>query len=80
LRKSFSAKAENACFGERTRASQATVTPARLVLAKSDRLVRGHAAQPTSRKLAGKDFSDPALDAGTRKVLKPFVEWAKAIA
>ena len=25
-------------------------------------------------------FSDPALDAGTRKLLNPFVEWAKAIA
>jgi hypothetical protein len=25
-------------------------------------------------------FSDPALDAGTRKLLKPFVEWANALA
>src|SRR5450631_388271 len=25
-------------------------------------------------------FSDPALDAHTRKILKPFVEWAKSVA
>jgi len=24
-------------------------------------------------------FSDPALDAHTRKILQPFVEWAKAV-
>ena len=28
----------------------------------------------------GRIFSDPALDAHTRKILPPFVEWAKGLA